>query len=146
MKKFREGHAIEAYKELNKHFDINQLRATFKPKDPGPTPGTILHNILHPKKGGRFKDEEDQPIKAKVVVKEEDGGADGKQAKVKNDASKNMFRDVFSLVEIIEEHQRGIERQIKRAQESKVKAEKDKDGKERASSAHPTKTVMCPLG
>lgn len=150
MKEFREGRAINAYKKLNKHFNLDQIRSAFNKSDPGPAEGTALYLILHPEKRQKFKDEEgDQVEKMEVNVNAENADNKGKGSATVG--SKDMLlRDVFTLAQIIEQHQAAIERQIKRIEKSKKtldgKSKSPKKGRETAKSVGPAKTTMCPLG
>lgn len=81
------------------------------------------------------------------VNQDEDGGKTISKA----DANLNLLNDVYSLVEIIENHQKQIEKQIKVVQGSKKRADKalnrDEDGDNvRSESVKAAKEVMCPLG
>jgi DNA-binding transcriptional MerR regulator len=143
MKKFREGNPIEAYKTLVNHFPLKQIRAMLNKHDPGPAPGTILFSVLNMQKKTSLRQDEPAPEKMGLAPAEE-GGKPG-QAVSKNDRNMILFRDVYSLARIIEDHQRGIEKQIKRVEASKATAATER-GSKRAQSAHPTKVRMCPLG
>lgn len=148
MNEFRNGYPINAYKTLSKHFNLDQIRVFYNKSDKGPAPGTALYNILHPKKAATFKEEEDQPEKVQVVVNAEND--EGKGKSTANAGTKDgLLRDVFSLAQIIEQHQKMIERQIKRIENSKKDLDDlgSKADRESAKSVGPSnKKIMCPLG
>jgi DNA-binding transcriptional MerR regulator len=148
MNEFREGRAVNAYKTLNTHFNLDQIRKFYNKNDPGPAPGTALYNILHPKKAQTFKEDEEQVEKMQVVINAETDDAKGKGT-ASAGTKDALLLDVFNLAQIIEQHQKMIERQIKRIQKSK----KDFDsmgpdaGRDSARSVGPhAKQIMCPLG
>ena len=143
MVQFKEGDSIKAYEILAKHFDIDQLRKVFEPQKKGPSPGTKLYLILHPKKVNKFGNEPDAPARLQINVKDDEPKDKKAKADAKDTASKNFMLDVYTLAEIIEEHQKDIENQIKRIEGASKRGQSRID---RISSAHPSKTVMCPLG
>lgn len=148
MGEFREGRAVNAYKVLNTHFNLDQIRSFYNKNDPGPAPGTALYAILHPEKVQKFKDEEGEPVE-KMQVNVNAENADDKGKGTANAGTKDgLLRDVFTLAQIIEQHQAAIERQIKRIEKSKkpLDGKNSKKGRESASSVAPAKTTMCPLG
>jgi hypothetical protein len=140
MNLFIKGKPIDAYKMLNKHFDLNVLRKEFNPRDAGPSKGTVLFSILHPEKLKRLKDDEPEAVKATISKKE------GEEKGAKKGSGKDeLMRDVHTLAAMIENHQKGIERQIKRVKEANKHAALAQS--QRASSADkPVRDVMCPLG
>jgi hypothetical protein len=150
MNRFRDGSPIEAYKLLAKHFDLPQLRKHFNPRDKGPSEGTALYKILHPGRVAKFKDDPSDKIeKMQLNVQPEEDGQ--KKMVFKDNPNINLLRDVYSLAEIIEAHQRDIEKQIKRIEaanrraEKKLKRAKSEDSP-RAQTGAAVKSVMCPLG
>lgn len=148
MKEFREGRAVNAYKTLNSHFNLDQIRSFYNKSDPGPAPGTALYLVLHPEKMKKFKDEDGEPVeKIQVNINAETAEDKGKGSA--NAGSKDgLLRDVFTLAQIIEQHQAAIERQIKRIEKSKKPLDggSKKKGRDTAQSVGPAKTTMCPLG
>jgi len=151
LNRFRDGSPIEAYKLLAKHFDLPQLRKHFNPKDKGPSEGTALYKILYPGRVAKFKDDPTDKIeKMQLNVQAADEEGHGKTV-FKDNPNINLLRDVYSLAEIIEAHQRDLERQIKRIETANKRAEK-KLKRAKSEDNHGTQTttavkdVMCPLG
>lgn len=151
LNRFRDGSPIEAYKLLAKHFDLPQLRKHFNPRDKGPSEGTALYKILYPGRVAKFKDDpSDKVEKMQLNVQQAEGEGHEKMV-FKDNPNINLLRDVHSLAEIIEAHQKDLERQIKRIEtankraEKKLKRTKSEDSRGAKSSAA-VKDVMCPLG
>lgn len=147
LKEFREGYPINAYKTLNKHFNLDQIRKFYDAKDPGPSPGTALYGILHPTKTKAFKEDTEEVEKVQAVITEENNENKGKGTA--NAGSKDgILRDVFTLAQVIEQHQRMIETQIKRIENSKKNLDKgESEVYGRSKSVGPSqKSTMCPLG
>lgn len=149
INEFREGFPINAYKTLNKHFNLDQIRRFYDAKDPGPSEGTALYAILHPAKVKSFKEDTEQVEKMQVVITEDNQENKGKGTATAG-SKEGLLRDVFTLAQVIEHHQKMIETQIGRIEKSK----KDLDnggsemfGDRRAKSVGPSqKSTMCPLG
>lgn len=149
MKEFREGYPINAYKTLSKNFNIDQIRKFYDPKDPGPSPGTALYAILHPSKVKTFKEDAEEVEKMQVVITEDNQENKGKGTATAS-SKDGILRDVHTLAQVIEHHQKMIETQIKRTEESKKNLEgggSEMFGDKRSKSVGPSqKTTMCPLG
>lgn len=150
MNEFREGYPINAYKTLHAHFNLDQIRSFYNKNASGPAIGTALYNILHPKSRQKFRDEEGAaPEKVAVNINAENADTKGKGTANAGGEKDGLLRDVFTLAQIIEEHQASIERQIKRIENSKKdlqEGRKSPKKRDRAKSVAPAKETMCPLG